>query len=116
MNREIEQLVGSFVGDLEKLFEKKSADHINEILVGLGGKKRVSVKGFLHTGKRTPEELDEMQANLFAYLKKNPGQRCEEIAKGMKVDTSDLALPLKKLGKKLKWEGVARGRRYWARG
>ncbi len=67
--------------------------------------------------KRSPEELAQLTASVLAYVKKNPGQRAEQIAQGLGLTTKDLALPLDKLkaDKSVKPKGVRRGTTYTAR-
>lgn len=118
MNRDIEVLVNEFVGKLDKVFSKIAAAKVRELVDGLSVgavSSKFPQHAMLVAGKRSPEDLSKLQAQLLSYVTKNPGQRCEEIAKGMGVQTSDLALPLRKLGKQLKHQGVARGRRYFAK-
>lgn len=111
MNRDIEMVVKDFVGSLEKIFAERTAKQMNDLVSNLTNGKKTA----LIAEKRTPDKLDALQDALLAFLKKNPGLRCEEIAKGMEVTTADLSLPIRRLGKKIKHQGVARGRRYWAR-
>lgn len=47
--------------------------------------------------KRSKEELEQLTANLGAYIKNNAGQRAEQIARAMGVATRDHVLPVKKL-------------------
>jgi hypothetical protein len=65
--------------------------------------------------KRTPEELEELTKNVLAHIKKNPGQRVEQIAEALGTSTKELALPIIKLGKALKTQGQRRGTKYTAR-
>jgi hypothetical protein len=67
--------------------------------------------------KRSPEDIEALTRNLLAYVKKNSGQRIEQIATGLSVTTGDLALPAKKLlaEKKLKTAGQKRGTTYSAK-
>lgn len=119
MNRDIEQLVTEFVGKVERVFTQRNKLQIEELIAKLtNGKKHVNVtaKGHVTSGKRSPEELEKMQMRLLGYIAKNPGQNCETIARGMGVDTDELALPLRKMvGNELKTQGKARGRKYWAK-
>ena len=64
--------------------------------------------------KRSPEDIEELTRNLLSYVKKNSGQRIEQIAAGLGVGTGDLALPAKKLlaEKRLKTQGQKRGTTY----
>jgi hypothetical protein len=65
--------------------------------------------------KRTPEELEALTKNVLAHIKKNPGQRVEQIAEALGTTTKELALPIIKLGKALKTQGQRRGTKYTAR-
>lgn len=65
--------------------------------------------------KRTPDELESLTKSILAYIKKNPGQRVEQIAAGMGASTKELALPIRKLGKALKTRGQRRGMTYAVR-
>jgi hypothetical protein len=47
--------------------------------------------------KRAPDELAQLTNDLAAYVQANPGQRIEQIAKGMGFSTKDLRLPALKL-------------------
>lgn len=73
--------------------------------------KRARAKG----AKRTGEELEALTKSVLAYVKKNPGQRVEQIAAGLGTTTKELALPIIKLGKALKTQGQRRGTKYSAR-
>jgi hypothetical protein len=73
--------------------------------------KRARVKG----AKRSSEELETLTNNVLVYVKRNPGQRVEQIAAGLGTTTKELALPIIKLGKALKTQGQRRGTKYSAR-
>lgn len=49
------------------------------------------------SGKRSPEEIAETADQLLTYIRENPGQRMEAIAKALDSTTKDLTLPIKKL-------------------
>lgn len=117
MNRDIELLVTEFVVKLDKIFTKHTTDKVNELAISLtNGRKHVTPKGRFLSGKRSPEDLEKMQRQLLTYVAKNPGLNCEAIARGMGVNTDELALPLRKMvGSTLKTQGKARGRKYWAK-
>ena len=52
--------------------------------------------------KRSPQEVEALTKSLLAAIKRNPGQRIEQIGKEIGTVTKDLALPVKKLiGEKL---------------
>jgi hypothetical protein len=73
--------------------------------------KRARAKG----AKRSGEELEALTKSVLGYVKKNPGQRVEQIAAGLGTTTKELALPIIKLGKALKTQGQRRGTKYSAR-
>jgi predicted transcriptional regulator len=57
----------------------------------------------------------ELTESLLAAIKSGPGQRMEEIAKGLGTSTSELTLPAKKLlaDKKIKTKGERRATKYF---
>jgi len=65
--------------------------------------------------KRAPEDLAALVGQLFSAIKANPGQRMEQIAKGLKSSTQELALPAKKLiaDKRIKTKGERRATKYF---
>jgi hypothetical protein len=65
--------------------------------------------------KRSTEELERLASDLAAYVKKNAGERAEQIAKGMGVTTKDLQLPVKKLiaAGTIKTKGQKRSTQYF---
>jgi hypothetical protein len=67
--------------------------------------------------KRPPQEIEKLTSKLGDYVKSNPGQRIEQIAKGMGTSTKELNLPVKKLlaGKALKTRGQKRATQYFPR-
>jgi len=67
--------------------------------------------------KRTPEELEQLTSSLLGHIRKNPGQRVEQIGKALGVPTKELALPIIKLldNKQLKKTGQKRATSYTAR-
>jgi hypothetical protein len=67
--------------------------------------------------KRPPEELVRLTERLHQYIQSHPGQRIEEIARGMETSTKELNLPAKKLisGKQVKTKGHKRATQYFAK-
>ncbi len=47
--------------------------------------------------KRSPEEIDRLADQFYAFAQKHPGLRIEQINKQLRTTTSDLALPVRKL-------------------
>jgi hypothetical protein len=68
-------------------------------------------------GKRSPEAVLKTADAVLAYIKAHPGQRLEEIGKGVKMPTKDLKLPIQKLfdAKSISTKGVKRGTKYFVR-
>lgn len=64
--------------------------------------------------KRTPQELAGIVEGLYNYIKSNPGQGVEQIAKGLNTATKELTLPIRKLiaEKKISSKGQKRATRY----
>jgi predicted ArsR family transcriptional regulator len=66
-------------------------------------------------GRRSSEDVEQMGASILAHVNKNPGQRGEQIAESLHVDTKTMRLPMQKLiaDKKVKAKGERRGMRYY---
>lgn len=66
--------------------------------------------------RRTAESVEKMGETLLAHVKKNPGQRGEQIAKALRTDVNVMRLPMKALiaAKKVKTKGQRRGMTYIA--
>lgn len=67
-------------------------------------------------GRRSTEQLEEIIKTLRSYVKKNPGQRIEQIATALKLDTKSLTRPMAKLleAKEVKKKGQRRATTYTA--
>lgn len=80
--------------------------------------KAKSVPALKAGGRRSAEDVDATAKTLLAYVKKNPGQRVEQIAKGLNTSTKVLKLPITKLlsrPARLSTKGNRRGTTYFAR-
>ncbi len=68
--------------------------------------------------RRSPEQLASAAKRLRDYVQKNPGQRIEEIATGLKCGTKELQRPMKQLvdEKAIRREGEKRASRYFSAG
>ena len=66
--------------------------------------------------KRSASTIASTTAALLAHIKANKGERIEQIAKALKVSTTDLKLPAAKLvaEKQVKTTGAKRGTKYFA--
>lgn len=67
--------------------------------------------------KRSPDELAQITEGVFNYIKSNPGQGVEQIAKALATSTKELTLPIRKLlnDKKVGSKGQKRATRYFPR-
>ncbi|MFT3773596.1 MAG: DNA-binding protein [Minicystis sp.] len=67
--------------------------------------------------KRTPQQLAAITEQVFNYIKSNPGQGVEQIAKALATSTKELTLPIRKLltDKKVGSKGQKRATRYFPR-
>jgi hypothetical protein len=67
------------------------------------------------TGRRSSEDVEQIGASLFEHVTRNPGQRGEQIAEALSMDTKTIRLPMKKLieDKRVKTKGERRGMRYY---
>ena len=67
--------------------------------------------------KRDPQAIEALTNQLGAYIKKNPGQRIEQIGKELGIPTKELALPVKKLlgAKRISTKGQKRATTYFGR-
>jgi hypothetical protein len=81
---------------------------------GARGAGRVAA-GRAKGAKRPPGEIETLTADLGSYIKSNPGQRIEQIAKGIGTSTKELTLPVKKLlaKKAIKTRGQKRATQYF---
>jgi predicted transcriptional regulator len=61
--------------------------------------------------------LEALTEKLGAFIKKNPGQRIEQIGKALGTPTKELALPVKKLlaAKRIATRGQKRSTKYFPR-
>lgn len=68
--------------------------------------------------KRDPRVLEALTEKLGAFIKKNPGQRIEQIGKALGTPTKELALPVKKLlaAKRISTKGRRRATKYFPAG
>ncbi|RYZ02657.1 MAG: DNA-binding protein [Myxococcales bacterium] len=122
--------VETFVVQLRELFQRSALEMVQSALGGgeapaprRGGRRTAPTGGAVAGGarkkgaKRSPEELEGLVSNLLAYVKKNPGQRIEQIGAGLGLATKELALPAKKLiaDKQLRTKGQKRATTYFSK-
>lgn len=127
---EIQSLVESFTSQLTVLVRRSAIQQVQQALGGMaatgeGAATRTRTVRVVRMGrgarrsaggKRSPEAVAQMGETLFTYIKDNPGQRGEQIAKALRTDVKTMRLPIQKLiaGKKVKTRGQRRGTTYFA--
>ena len=106
----------------EEQYAKARADLVSELGGGIANKSKPGPKPKTAPkarkgAKRDPGELDALTEKLGAFIKKNPGQRIEQVRKELGVTTKDLALPVKRLlaAKKVSTKGQKRATTYYPR-
>lgn len=97
----INERIDAFVAEITELAKQAALETLAGGLSGgsrRGGDKVLSApRARRKSGKRSPEEIAETADQLLTYIKENPGQRMEAIAKALDSTTKDLTLPIKKL-------------------
>ena len=68
--------------------------------------------------RRSSADVEEVAEQVLGYVRTHPGQRLEEIGRGLGTDTAGLKLPVKELvtSGRLRTEGQKRGTKYFAGG
>jgi hypothetical protein len=134
-NAEIQSRVQAFTNDLVSIVKKSALHAVQEALGGTtvtkGAKRskpvskasapRISVAKKTTGTKRGPGEkrdpklLGNLVEKLATYIKAKPGQRIEEINKGLGLSTRELNLPVKKLlaAKRISTKGTKRSTTYF---
>lgn len=119
----IATLIENFAAQIRAVLrEEVEAEVLAQITKGFQAPPRTSTLVAQRTvrrapNKRTPEEITKQGARILAHVTAHPNVTAEMIAAELKVPTSDLSLPVKRLlaEKKLAAKGKARGTRYSAK-
>jgi len=122
----IRGMVETFAGELAALIRESAFETVRAALGDGGGggggrgRRGGSVAALRSSSrskgaKRPPQEIAKLVGKLRDYVKAHPGERIEQIAKGMGVSTRELNLPAKKLlaEKVLKTRGEKRATKYF---
>jgi len=118
-------MVEAFAGELAALLRESAVETVRAALGESGGGRRAragravgAVSASRTKGaKRPPQEIAKLTSRLRDYVKSHPGQRIEQIAKGMGTSTRELNLPAKKLlsQKAIRTRGEKRATKYFPR-
>ena len=120
----IRGMVEAFAADLAALLRESAVETVRAALGESSGTSRRGRGPARSVGpsrtkgaKRPPQEIERLTTRLRDYVKANPGQRIEQIAKGLGTSTRELNLPAKKLlgQKQLRTRGEKRATKYFPR-
>ena len=134
LDRQIRERIETFLGELSNLVKQSALESVRDAL-GEGaparrgpGRPRGRKPGRPARGKRgrkgggkrirrSPAQLEALLGRLLAQIRRKPGQGISELAAALRVDGSNLQLPLRKLqaAKKIRTQGRKRSTRYHAR-
>jgi len=128
IDSEIQSRVSAFAAELVAIVRASALEVVQEALgdavtpraVRGGAKLSLAPKAAASRGKgakRDPQAIEALTNQLGAFIKKNPGQRIEQIGKELGIPTKELALPVKKLlaGKRISTKGQKRATTYFGR-
>lgn len=124
IQQEINQRIEGFVSEITELARKAAYETLSSALAhGMSdpmgarhaGVSTPSVLRYRKGGKRSANEIAATADSLLQYIREQPGQRMEIIARAMDVSTKELTLPIKKLlqAKKIRVEGQKRATTYF---
>lgn len=129
LDQQVRAHIDSFVQELSTLVRHAAIESIQAALgaapaVARGRRRPRGARNAAPTapsrrkgGKRTPEDVAKAAELVLGYVKANAGQRLEQMARGLKMTTNDLKLPVAKLmeARKLSTKGQKRGMKYFIR-
>lgn len=123
IEQEIKKRIDAFVTELETLIRTAAVESVAQAL-GSTRPTRTAPPAARATaprprgrtgGKRDPKLIAALVDRVGTYIKQNPGQGVEAIARGMKLSTRELGLPITKLlaAKTIKKKGQKRATKYY---
>jgi hypothetical protein len=130
VDNQIREQIEAFVNDLNQLIRQAALEAVASALGGEAaaaarsrGTRASALPRALGRGrgkgaKRTAEELEGTRQSVLDYVRRNPGQGVEQIAKSLNVPSRDLVLPIRKLvaDAQLSTKGQKRATKYFAPG
>ena len=127
VDNQIREQIEAFVNDLNQLVRQAALEAVAAALGGEGaptvaargrvtGFGRALARGCGKGAKRTAEELEGTRESVLDYVRRNPGQGVEQIAKALNVPSRDLVLPIRKLvaAGQLSTKGQKRATKYFS--
>jgi hypothetical protein len=123
-NQLIRDRIEEFVNQLSHLVRQTALESVQDALGegggrgrGRGGRAALARGGRRKGEKRSSDQIAETTKAVVSYVRKNPGQGVEAIAKGLGTATKELTLPIRKLvaEKQLKTKGQKRATKYFVR-
>ncbi len=127
VDNQIREQIEAFVNDLNQLVRQAALEAVAAALGGEGvaaasargrvpGFGRALARGRGKGAKRTAEELEGTRESVLDYVRRNPGQGVEQIAKALNVPSRDLVLPIRKLvaAGQLSTKGQKRATKYFS--
>jgi guanyl-specific ribonuclease Sa len=123
LDREIRSRIDTLLSDISQLVKSSALEAVSSALGGSSMASAAPARAAAaprrrgRPGKRSSEDVQASADALLAYIKKNEGQRLEQIAKGMGMSSKELKLPVQKLfaAKAIKTKGKKRGTMYFAK-
>lgn len=121
LQSELNKRISAFAADIAALVREAALEAAKDAFKGHGStatKARNSKPSRSRGGRRSPDELETIAAKLEGYIKANPGQRIEQIGKGLGLPTKELTRPVTKLlaSKAIKKTGDRRATKYYPGG
>jgi hypothetical protein len=124
-SQQIRDRIEDFVNQLNQLVRQTALESVQDALgSGAGrGRGRGAARAAIGRGarrkgeKRSSDQIAETTKAVVTYVRKNPGQGVEAIAKGLGTVTKELTLPIRKLvaERQLKTKGQKRATKYFVR-
>ena len=126
LNQDLNALVQEFTNSLTLAVRRSVLEQVLAALGGNGaqtvGKRgpgrpagKARVPRAARSGKRTPEQVEQMGQKLLSYVKAKPGLRADQLARVFHSDVKTIRLPMQRLlaAKKVKTKGQRRGMTYY---
>ncbi|MFT5052611.1 MAG: putative HTH transcriptional regulator [Chlamydiales bacterium] len=133
LDKQIRDRIHAFAEELAQLVKEAAVESVQEALgqsmpkrttttrknASRGGRPKKKAATRRKAGRRirrSPEQIEAMSGEILAHVKANKGQRLEQIAVDLGMDTADMKRPVSLMieAKKLSTKGQKRGTTYYA--